>query len=171
MISLQDEKSGKSSDYQFKGGIVEFVKFLDANKSALHKPIYFVGKANGMVIEVAMQYTDSYAENIFTFANNIDTKEGGTHLIGLKSALTRSLNEYGKKNNLFKDEIPSGDDVREGITCVLSVNLPNPQFEGQTKTKLGNSEVKGVVESFIGEKLSSYLEEHPTIANKLRFHF
>ncbi len=166
-ISLQDEKSGKSAEYKFKGGIVEFIKFLDANKSALHKPIYFTGKSNGFVIEVAMQYTDSYSENIFTFANNISTKEGGTHLIGLKSALTRSFNEYGKKNNQFKSEIPSGDDVREGITCVLSVNLPNPQFEGQTKTKLGNSEVKGVVESFIGEKLSSYLEEHPTVANKI----
>jgi DNA gyrase subunit B len=166
-ISLLDEKSGKSSDFQFKGGIVEFVKFLDANKSTLHKPIYIAGKSNGLEIEAAMQYTDSYSENIFTFANNIDTREGGTHLVGLKSALTRSINEYGKKNNLFKDEIPSGDDVREGFTCVLSVNLPNPQFEGQTKTKLGNSEVKGIVESFIGDKLSSHLEEQPTIANKI----
>ena len=116
---------------------------------------------------MAIQYTDSYTENIFTFANNIDTKEGGTHLVGFKSALTRSINEYGKKNNLIKNEIPSGDDVREGITSVLSVNLPNPQFEGQTKTKLGNSNVKGIVESFIGEGLSSYLEENPTVANKI----
>ncbi len=166
-ISLSEEKSGKSVEFQYKGGIVEFVKFLDVNKTALHKPIYFSGKSNGVVVEMAMQYTDAFMENIFTFANNIDTKEGGTHLIGLKSAFTRSFNEYGKKNNIIKNEIPSGDDVREGITCVLSVNLPNPQFEGQTKTKLGNSDVKGIVESFIGEKLSSYLEEHPSIANKI----
>ncbi len=166
-ISLSEEKSGKSIEFQYKGGIVEFVKFLDVNKTALHKPIYFSGKSNGVVVEMAMQYTDAFMENIFTFANNIDTKEGGTHLIGLKSAFTRSFNEYGKKNNIIKNEIPSGDDVREGITCVLSVNLPNPQFEGQTKTKLGNSDVKGIVESFIGEKLSNYLEEHPSIANKI----
>lgn len=166
-ISLSDEETGKSSDFLYKGGIVEFIKYLDANKSPLHKPIYLSGKSNGLEIEVAIQYTDSYTENIFTFANNIDTKEGGTHLVGFKSALTRSINEYGKKNNLIKNEIPSGDDVREGITSVLSVNLPNPQFEGQTKTKLGNSNVKGIVESFIGEGLSSYLEENPTVANKI----
>jgi len=122
---------------------------------------------NPHFIEVALQYTDSYTENIFSFANNIDTKEGGTHLIGFKSALTRSINEYGRKNNLIKNEVPSGDDIREGITCVLSVKIPNPQFEGQTKTKLGNSEVKGLVESFIGEKLSAYLEENPTTAGKI----
>jgi DNA gyrase subunit B len=167
LISLIDEKTGESAEFQYKGGIVEFVKYLDTNKSPLHRPIYFTGKANGLEIEVAIQYTDSYTENIFTFANNIDTKEGGTHLVGLKSALTRSINEYGKKNNLIKNEVPSGDDVREGITCVLSVNLPNPQFEGQTKTKLGNSEVKGIVESFIGENLSSYFEENPTVSNKI----
>ena len=166
-ISLSDEETGKSSDFLYKGGIVEFIKYLDANKSPIHKPIYLSGKSNGLEIEVAIQYTDSYTENIFTFANNIDTKEGGTHLVGFKSALTRSINEYGKKNNLIKNEIPSGDDVREGITSVLSVNLPNPQFEGQTKTKLGNSNVKGIVESFIGEGLSSYLEENPTVANKI----
>lgn len=167
LISLSDEGTGKSSDFQYKGGIVEFVKYLDTNKSPLHRPIYFSGKSNGIEIEVAIQYTDSYTENIFTFANNIDTKEGGTHLIGFKSALTRSINDYGKKNNLIKNEVPTGDDVREGITSVLSVNLPNPQFEGQTKTKLGNSEVKGIVESFVGEKLSSYLEENPTVGNKI----
>ena len=167
LISLIDEKTGESAEFQYKGGIVEFVKYLDTNKSPLHRPIYFTGKSNGLEIEVAIQYTESYTENIFTFANNIDTKEGGTHLVGLKSALTRSLNEYSKKNNLIKNEVPSGDDVREGITCVLSVNLPNPQFEGQTKTKLGNSEVKGIVESFIGENLSSYLEENPKVSNKI----
>ncbi len=167
LISLIDERTGESAEFQYKGGIVEFVKYLDTNKSPLHRPIYFTGKSNGLEIEVAIQYTESYTENIFTFANNIDTKEGGTHLVGLKSALTRSLNEYSKKNNLIKNEVPSGDDVREGITCVLSVNLPNPQFEGQTKTKLGNSEVKGIVESFIGENLSSYLEENPKVSNKI----
>ncbi len=167
LISLIDEKTGESAEFQYKGGIVEFVKYLDTNKSPLHRPIYFTGKSNGLEIEVAIQYTESYTENIFTFANNIDTKEGGTHLVGLKSALTRSINEYSKKNNFIKNEVPSGDDVREGITCVLSVNLPNPQFEGQTKTKLGNSEVKGIVESFIGESLSSYLEENPKVANKI----
>jgi len=166
-ISLLDEETSKQSEFRYKGGIVEFVKFLDANKSPLHKPIYFAGKTNGIEIEVALQYTDSYTENIFSFANNIDTKEGGTHLIGFKSALTRSINEYGRKNNLIKNEVPSGDDIREGITCVLSVKIPNPQFEGQTKTKLGNSEVKGLVESFIGEKLSAYLEENPTTAGKI----
>jgi DNA gyrase subunit B len=167
LISLTDEETGESTEFQYKGGIVEFVKYLDADKSPLHKPIYFSGKSNGIEIELAMQYTDSYTENIFTFANNIDTKEGGTHLVGFKSALTRSINEYGKKNNLIKNEVPSGDDVREGITTVLSVNLPNPQFEGQTKTKLGNSEIKGIVESFVGESLSNYFEENPTVANKV----
>jgi len=167
LISLSDENSGKAVDFQYKGGIVEFVKYIDANKSPLHKPIYFSGKSNGMEIEVAMQYTDSYSENIFTFANNIDTKEGGTHLVGMKSALTRSINEFGKKNNQIKNEVPSGDDIREGITCVLSVKVRNPQFEGQTKTKLGNSEIKGIVESFIGERLSNYLEENPKVGNKI----
>jgi len=166
-ISLIDEATGKSSVFHYKGGIVEFVKYIDVNKSPLHKPIYIAGKANGLEIEVAMQYTDSYTENIFTFANNIDTKEGGTHLVGFKSALTRSINDFCKKNSLIKNNVPSGDDVREGITSVLSVKISDPQFEGQTKTKLGNSEVKGIVESFVGEKLSSYLEENPSVGNKI----
>jgi DNA gyrase subunit B len=167
IIKLTEQSTGKSTEFQYKGGIVEFIKYLDQNKSPLHKPIYFSGKLDGVEIKVAIQYTDSYSENIFSFANNIDTKEGGTHLVGLKSALTRSINDYAKKNNLIKKFVPSGDDIREGITCVIAVNIPNPQFEGQTKTKLGNSEVKGIVRSLVGEKLSSYLEENPRVANKI----
>lgn len=166
-IELLDESSGRRNTFFYKGGIVEFVKFLGQNKSPLHKPAYLNGKRDTTEVEVALQYNDSFVENIFTFANNINTKEGGTHLVGVKAALTRTLNEYGRKNNLLKGLVLSGEDVREGLICVVSVLLQNPQFEGQTKTKLGNSEVKGIVESLVWEGLSSHFEENPTAANKI----
>ena len=147
---------------------MEFVQHLNKNKTALHEVIY-IHEANDCDLEVAMQYTDGYNENILTFANNIHTHEGGSHLSGFRSALTRTLNDYARKNNLLKqnDENLSGEDVREGLTAIISIKLTEPQFEGQTKTKLGNSEVRGVVESIINEHLSIYLEEHPAKARKI----
>ncbi len=166
-IELVDESVGRTNNFLYKGGIVEFVKFLGQNKNPLHRPAHLKGTRDGTEVEVALQYNDSFAENIFTFANNINTKEGGTHLVGLKAALTRTLNDYGRKRNLLKGLILSGEDVREGLICVVSVLLPNPQFEGQTKTKLGNSEIKGIVESLVCEGLAAHFEENPTAANKV----
>ncbi|MBU2463935.1 MAG: hypothetical protein KJ844_07630, partial [Candidatus Edwardsbacteria bacterium] len=168
-IDLMDERSGKSHNFKYDGGIVSFVKFLDENKTPLHKPIYVAKEGDGVQVEVALQYNDSYDDNIFSFCNNINTIEGGTHLIGFKSALTRIINDYIKKNNLFKkdDLALSGDDVREGLTAVVSVKVKQPQFEGQTKTKLGNSEVKGIVESLVGQELSNFFEENSSVANKI----
>ncbi|MDD5617594.1 MAG: DNA topoisomerase (ATP-hydrolyzing) subunit B [Candidatus Omnitrophica bacterium] len=169
IIKLVDERSEKENLFQFKGGIVSFVEYLNKNKNRLHnKVIYFEKEVDKFVIEVALQYNDGYAENIFSFANNINTVEGGTHLSGFKSALTRALNQYCKNKNLLKDDIAiSGDDTREGLTAVISVKVPNPQFEGQTKTKLGNSEVDGLVASNTLEALSSFFEENPSVANKI----
>ena len=170
-ITLKDERAkNKEAEFKFSGGIISFVEFLNKNKEVLHKKvIYFSKEKDKVVAEVAMQYNDSYGENIFSFANNINTIEGGTHLTGFKSALTRTLNQYCKSKNMLKDSDAaiSGDDVREGLTAVISIKVPNPQYEGQTKTKLGNSEVEGIVESIVNEALGGFLEENPPIANKI----
>jgi len=168
LIDLIDERTGKQESFKFPGGIVDFVTYLDTGRNRLHKPIYIEDKRNGVELEVAFQYNDSFLENIFSFVNTINTHEGGTHLSGFKAALTRTINDYARKSQSGKDTIElEGDDTREGLTAVISVKLPDPQFEGQTKTKLGNSEVKGIVESAVAEKLSAYLEENPTVANKI----
>ncbi|MBU1871783.1 MAG: DNA topoisomerase (ATP-hydrolyzing) subunit B [Candidatus Omnitrophica bacterium] len=169
-ITLKDERNDKEAIFEFQGGIVSFVEYLSINKHPLHpKVIYFEKTKDQLILEGALQYNDGYAETIFSFANNINTIDGGTHLSGFKSALTRAINQYAKNRNLIKDSGPSiyGDDVREGLTAVISVKLPNPQFEGQTKAKLGNSEIEGVVSSACFEALSSYCEENPSIANKI----
>jgi len=162
-ITIFDERTNKKQEFKYDGGIISFVEHLNKNKTPLHKPIYFDKEKNGMQIEIALQYNSSYQENIFTFANNINTQEGGTHLVGFKTALTRTMNSYAEKlkNN---DTKLSSDDVREGLTAVISVKLQEPQFEGQTKTKLGNSDVKGIVESFVNENLGNFLEENPKVA-------
>jgi len=168
-IKLTDERSEKEAVFEFSGGIVSFVEYLNKNKNPLHnKVVYFEKLQDDVNVEVALQYNDGYAETMFSFANNINTIEGGTHLSGFKSALTRGINQYAKSKNLLKDNIAiTGDDVREGLTAVISVKVPNPQFEGQTKTKLGNSEVEGLVASTSLEALSSYFEENPSVANKI----
>ncbi|MGB2826468.1 MAG: DNA topoisomerase (ATP-hydrolyzing) subunit B [Thermoplasmata archaeon] len=167
-IIISDAKTGLSNTYRFDGGIVEYVLYINRNRSSLHeKPIYINAEKDAVTVELCMQYTDSYVENIHTFANNINTVEGGTHLAGLRAALTRTINDYAKKQSLLKgsDESLSGEDVREGLTAVLSVKLPEPQFEGQTKTKLGNSEMRGIVESTVNEKLYEFLDENPKVAH------
>ncbi|HEK86753.1 MAG: DNA topoisomerase (ATP-hydrolyzing) subunit B [Candidatus Saccharicenans sp.] len=170
-ITIIDERINKSHEFQYKGGILEFVQYLNQNKTVLNpRPIYFEAQKDDLIIEVAFQYNTGYTENIFTFVNNINTIEGGTHLIGLKSALTRCINSYAEAHNLLKDlgsGSISGDDTREGLTAVLSIKMREPQFEGQTKTKLGNSEVKGIVESLVNEKLTAYFEENPTNAKRI----
>jgi DNA gyrase subunit B len=170
-IKISDMRvEGKSHEFYYEGGINSFVEYLNRNKIAVHpKPIYFRGEKGGVETEVSMQYNDSFDEKIFSFANNINTHEGGTHLVGFKAALTRTMNAYAAANNLLKKEKVSisGDDLREGLTCVISVKIPQPQFEGQTKTKLGNSEVKGYVESMINEKLAQFLEENPQVAKRI----
>jgi len=169
-IAIYDERSTKHHTFHYKGGIASFVKHLNQNKHPIHpKPIYFQEERDGLTIEISFQYNDGYSETIFSFANTINTHEGGTHLSGFKAALTRSMNTYIAKANLAKNLKVSleGGDLREGLTAVISVKLANPQFEGQTKTKLGNSEVKGLVESVVNELLSAYLEEHPDVARKI----
>ncbi|MCK4462739.1 MAG: DNA gyrase subunit B, partial [Candidatus Omnitrophica bacterium] len=168
-ITLKDERIDKENSFSYKGGIVSFVEHLNKNKNILHKKIiYFSREKNSIIAEIAMQYNDGYAENIFNFANNINTVEGGTHLTGFKSALTRTLNQYCKSKKLLKEGTSlTGEDSREGLTAVISVKLPNPQFEGQTKSKLGNSEVEGIVEAITNEGLGSFLEENPSIGNKI----
>jgi DNA gyrase subunit B len=166
-IEIIDKRSDKKQVYKYDGGIREFVQHINRNKSPLHpNPIYLKAEKEDVEVEIAIQYTDGYTENIFTFANNINTHEGGTHLSGFKGALTRVFNDYGRKNKIF-DNINfslSGEDCREGITTVISCKVRNPQFEGQTKTKLGNSEVRGIVESLTNEKLGEFFEETPTVA-------
>jgi len=171
-IKIADKRTGKEETYHFKGGIIEFVKFLDEKRTPIHKPIYISGEKENTPVEIAFEYTNSYSDNIHSYVNNINTIEGGTHLVGFKTALTRTFNNYAAKNNLIKETKKgkitlTGDDFREGLTAVISVKVMEPQFEGQTKTKLGNSEVKSVVETIVGEKLSDYLEEHPSIAKKI----
>lgn len=169
-ISIEDERTGESDSFHFEGGIVEFVKYIDLNRKPLHKePIFLKGEKDNTQVEVAFQYNESYNENIFTYVNDINTLEGGTHLVGFKTALTRTLNTHGYKSNLIKsDKIQlTGDDFREGLTSVVSIKVPEPQFEGQTKTKLGNSEVKSIVESIVGDQLQAYLEENPSVAKKI----
>ena len=169
-ISLEDKRDGRSEIFHFKGGIIEFVKYVDANKDKINaEPIYVEGVKDTNIVEVAMEYTDSYTENIFSYVNNINTEEGGTHLSGFKQALTRSINDYARKNNLLKenDENLSGDDCREGITAVISIKVQEPQFEGQTKTKLGNSEIRGIVDNLVTDQLEEFFEEHPSEAKKI----
>jgi DNA gyrase subunit B len=169
-ITLDDERDGKSHKFHYEGGIVSFVTHLNKNKTAVNeKPIYMRGEKDAIDAEMALQWNDGYAETIYTFANNINTHEGGTHLSGFRSALTRTINFYAAKNNLAKDlkESVTGDDIREGLTAVISVKIPHPQFEGQTKTKLGNTEVKGIVEAILNDKLGAYLEENPGIARRI----
>ncbi len=169
-ISIQDERSGKKQAFFYEGGIASFIEYLNKNKTPLHPaPIYLSKERDGIFVEIAFQYNDSYVEQVFSFANNINTQEGGTHLIGFKAALTRTANAYAVSSGLLKNgmEALSGEDVREGLTAVVSVRLSNPQFEGQTKTKLGNSEVKGIVEAMVNESLGAYLEENPLIARKV----
>jgi len=169
-IILKDERNGGEEEtYHYKGGLIDFVKYLDESRTALHKPVYIEGEKENTPVEIAFQYNDGYSENLFTYVNNINTTEGGTHLVGYKTALTRTLNNYAYKNNLIKEGkiTLSGDDFREGLTGVISVKVAEPQFEGQTKTKLGNSEVKSVVETIVGEKLAEFLEVNPAIGKKI----
>lgn len=169
-ITLSDERTEKKKEFHYSGGIVSFVEHLNKNKTTVHtKPIYFQGERDGTIVEIAIQYNDGYAETIYTFANNINTKEGGTHLIGFKSALTRTVNSYATLNGLLKNgkESLSGEDIREGLSAVINVKIKSPQFEGQTKMKLGNSEVKGIVESIVNDNLGAYFEEHPPVARKI----
>jgi DNA gyrase subunit B len=171
-VSIIDERNDKerSHVFKFEGGVKSFIQYLNKNKNPIHKePIHFENTREDVNVEIALEYNDSYSETIFTFANNINTKEGGTHLSGFKAGLTRTFNDILKKLNMAKkiDENLSGDDVREGLTAVISVKIPEPQFEGQTKAKLGNSEVKGIVESIVNERLTAYFEENPNVARKI----
>ena len=169
LIALEDERDGKTHRFQYEGGIASFVEHLNRNKETLPlKPVEIYGERDGVAVEIAMQWNDGYAENIHCYANNINTHDGGSHLAGFRGALTRTLNGYGTASGMLKEgDGFEGDDVREGLTAVVSVKVPNPQFEGQTKGKLGNSEVKGIVESLVNERLASYLEEHPPEAKRI----
>jgi DNA gyrase subunit B len=169
-ITIEDERTQKKHEFFYKGGLLSFVEHLNHAKTAIHsKVVYFEGEKEGVGVEIAMQWNDGYTENIFAFANNINTIEGGTHLIGFRSALTRSINNYALSSGLLKkdEENLQGEDVREGLTAVISVKVPEPQFEGQTKTKLGNSEVKGIVEALMNERFGGYLVEHPSEAKRI----
>ena len=169
-IVIEDERDERSHTFLYKGGIIEFIKHLNQNKTPVHpKVLFFEGKKDGIEVEVALQYNDGYQENIFSFANNINTREGGTHLTGFRAALTGTIANYAKANGYlksFKGDM-SGDDVREGLTAVVSVRIPDPQFEGQTKAKLGNSEVKGLVQQIVNDRLGEAFEEDPTTARKI----
>lgn len=170
-VSLTDERAeDKSETFHFAGGIIEYVEFMDKDKDKINpKPIYLEGEKNAVIVEVAMQYCDTYSENIFTYVNNINTEEGGTHLSGFRKALTRTINAYARKTNMLKEneDALSGDDVREGLTAVLSLKVQNPQFESQTKIKLGNSEVMPIVDNLVGDTLAEFMEENPQVAKKL----
>ncbi len=165
-ITIEDERDGKKHEFQYEGGIVSFVEYLNKNKTPLHKTIYSSKAKNGVQFEYALEYNDGYQENVFSFANNINTNEGGTHLVGFKTALTRVMNNYIEKSKMKGAKLTS-EDVREGLTAVISIKIPEPQFEGQTKTKLGNSEIKGLVDSIVNDTLSSYLEENPSIGKTI----
>ncbi len=170
-ITLDDEReAGKSHKFHYEGGIREFVSHLNKNKAVVNdQPIFMQGQKDRIDVEIALQWNDGYAEAVYTFANNINTHEGGTHLSGFRSALTRTINAYASGNNLAKDlkESISGDDIREGLVAIISVKIPQPQFEGQTKTKLGNTEVKGIVETIVNDRFGAYLEENPAVARKV----
>lgn len=169
-LSLTDERTGASNTFKYDGGIMEFVSYLNRSREVLHdQPIYVEGSRDHIQVEVALQYNETYTENIYSFANNINTHEGGTHESGFKSALTRIINDYARKAGVIKDNDSnlSGDDVREGLTAIISVKIPEPQFEGQTKTKLGNGEVRGIVESLFAERLLEFMEENPAVSRKI----
>jgi len=167
---LKDEAEDQEETYKFKGGLIDFVKYLDEQRGPIHKPVYIEGEKDSVPVEIAFEYSDSYSENVHSYVNNINTIEGGTHLVGFRTALTRTFNNYAYKNGIIKESNKislTGDDFKEGLTAVISVKVMEPQFEGQTKTKLGNGEVKSAVEMLVGEKLSEYLEENPSIAKKI----
>jgi len=166
-IIFKDENTGKKEDFHFEGGLVEFVKWLNKSKEALHKPVYFKREMEGIIMEAAIQYNEGYQENIFGFVNTINTVEGGTHVAGFRTALTRVINDYVKKKGLLKDDSLMGEDTREGLTAIISIKISHPQFEGQTKTKLGNSEVKGLVDSAVTAALGEFFEENPPIAKRI----
>jgi DNA gyrase subunit B len=168
-ITIEDRRTDEKEEFLYKGGIKQFVEYLNRRHTSLHKPIIMEGERSDVQIEVAIQYNNTFNEKVLSFANNIHTTEGGFHQIGFRSALTRTINQYASNGNLPKNLQAkiSGDDVREGLTGIVSIRIKNPQFEGQTKTKLGNSEVKGLVESLINEKLSMFFEENPSIAKKI----
>ncbi|PIN77742.1 DNA topoisomerase (ATP-hydrolyzing) subunit B [Candidatus Woesearchaeota archaeon CG10_big_fil_rev_8_21_14_0_10_34_12] len=166
-IQLIDERKNKKEEFYYSGGLIEFVKWLNRSKDTLHKPIYFKKQTDSTVVEVSVQYTAGYKENIFGFVNTINTVEGGTHVVGFKTAVTRVINDYAQKQGMIKNESLVGDDVREGLTAIVSIKIPEPQFEGQTKTKLGNSEVRGYVDSCVTSYLSEFFEENPSIAKKI----
>ena len=169
-IVLADERNSEKQEFFFEGGIVSFVEYLNENKDSIHpQPIYVKGAKNTTIVEVAIQYNEGYSESVFSFVNNINTQEGGTHLSGFKTALTRSINDYARKHNMLKDndENLSGEDVREGLTTVISLKIREPQFEGQTKTKLGNSEVRGIVDTIVSEGLNEFFEENPGVIKKI----
>ncbi|HLC62243.1 MAG TPA: DNA topoisomerase (ATP-hydrolyzing) subunit B, partial [Candidatus Nanoarchaeia archaeon] len=167
-VTLEDERDGKKHEFHYDGGIISFVEYLNNNKNPLHKTIYAMKEKNGIQFEYALQYNDGYQENVFSFANNINTHEGGTHLVGFKTALTRVMNNYVEKSKIKEMKLTS-EDVREGLTAVISIKIPEPQFEGQTKTKLGNSEIKGLVDSIVNDSLGSFLEENPSIGKAVVF--
>jgi DNA gyrase subunit B len=169
-ITIDDERDGKRHEFLYEGGIREFVEYLNTNRVVVNdKPIYMIGERDGTIVEIALQWNDSYTETTFSFANNINTHEGGTHMSGFRSALTRTVNAYATKNGLGEKLADSigGDDIREGMTAIVSVKIPQPQFEGQTKTKLGNTEVKGIVEGVVNDRLGAFLEENPAVAKKV----
>ena len=166
-IILEDEESGKKEVFHYEGGLIEFVKWLNKSKEEVHKPIYFVKEQDKLQVECAVQYNTTYYENVLSFVNTINTIEGGTHVVGFKTALTRAINDYANKNKMNKGENLTGDDVREGLTAVISVKVPEPQFEGQTKTKLGNAEIKGIVDTIATTALIIFFEENPTIARRI----
>ena len=170
-ISLEDDLSGRKNEFHYEGGIVSFVEYLNRNKTTINPdPIFLSGGKNGYQLEIAFQYNETYNEQIFTFANNINTREGGSHLSGFKAGLTRAINQYMSISDLpknLKNSHLTGEDVREGLIAVISIKLPHPQFEGQTKTKLGNSEVKGLVENLLYEHLLTYLGENPRVARDI----
>ncbi|GGJ30921.1 DNA topoisomerase (ATP-hydrolyzing) subunit B [Paenibacillus hunanensis] len=169
-LTLTDERTGVSNHFRYEGGIIEYVQYLNQNREVINEqPIYVEGVREQIQVEIALQYNEGYTENIYSFANNINTHEGGTHESGFKSALTRIINDYARRNGLLKDNTGNltGEDVREGLTAIISVKIPEPQFEGQTKTKLGNSEARGIVESLFSEKLQEFLNENPSVARRV----
>ncbi len=166
-ILLEDAKTGKKEEFHYAGGLIEFVQHITHSKNALHKPVYFKKQTDHTIIEVAVQYVEGYNENIFGFVNTINTTEGGTHISGFKSALTGVINDYAKRKGMLRDVEIEGDDTREGINAIINLKMPDPQFEGQTKTKLGNSDMKGVVDSIVTAALGEFFEENPNVANKI----